>query len=269
MHSEQYIRVDYTRAEIMTDAAVHAVGFAAAVIAVPTLVILSAFWFRDMTVVAASAIYGLSVLAMFVCSAIYNIFSPPEWKDTFRRLDQSAIYLKIAGSYTPFAVLAGSGSVLLLTFVWLTAALGAGLIVFSPRRMRRLSWPFISSSDGPAHSSAARCSRPCPRPVSISSCSRASSTPPGSASSSGTGCPFTTRSGTFSSSQAHASFIPLFSLRFPATRQSSDIALRLGRAPYATAARTCTPITPPVLHMQRSGGCTNENYRAREAGDRL
>lgn len=139
MHSEQYIRVDYTRAEIMTDAAVHAVGFAAAVIAVPTLVILSAFWFRDMTVVAASAIYGLSVLAMFVCSAIYNIFSPPEWKDTFRRLDQSAIYLKIAGSYTPFAVLAGSGSVLLLTFVWLTAALGAGLIVFSPRRMRRLS----------------------------------------------------------------------------------------------------------------------------------
>lgn len=139
MQSEQYIRVDYTRAEIMTDAVVHAIGFSAALIAVPTLVVLAALWFHDATVVAASAIYGVSVLAMFVCSAIYNIFSPPEWKDTFRRLDQSAIYLKIAGSYTPFAVLAGSGSLLLLTLVWITAALGTGLIVFSPRRMRWLS----------------------------------------------------------------------------------------------------------------------------------
>ena len=81
---------------------------------------------------AAAAIYGLSLIAMFVCSAIYNLVSLPAWKDFLRRIDQSAIYVKIAGSYTPFAVLTGTHAGFFLAGVWGTAIAGASLIILSP-----------------------------------------------------------------------------------------------------------------------------------------
>lgn len=267
MQSEQYIRVDYTRAEIMTDAVVHAIGFSAALIAVPTLVVLAALWFHDATVVAASAIYGVSVLAMFVCSAIYNIFSPPEWKDTFRRLDQSAIYLKIAGSYTPFAVLAGSGSLLLLTLVWITAALGTGLIVFSPRRMR---WLSLSLSGARLGGRARRSPDAAGHVLDRRRSHHAG------------------RDGLYRG--------PLLLSLGPAAVPQHDLARfcrrrhryhlcccfrgafrprRLRLKPHGApaslrrtpAARSCALAPLPVLHMQQGGGCAHENYRPREAGD--
>jgi hemolysin III len=42
---------------------------------------------------------------MLTCSALYNMIRVPQWADRLRRLDQSAIYFKIAGTYTPFVVL--------------------------------------------------------------------------------------------------------------------------------------------------------------------
>ena len=100
------------------------------------LVTLAAVWFGDPTTVAAAAIYGLSLIAMFVCSAIYNLVSLPAWKDLLRRVDQSAIYVKIAGSYTPFAVLTGTHAGFFLAGVWGTAVLGASLIILSPTPLR-------------------------------------------------------------------------------------------------------------------------------------
>ena len=100
------------------------------------LVTLAAVWFGDPTTVAAAAIYGLSLIAMFVCSAIYNLVSLPAWKDVLRRVDQSAIYVKIAGSYTPFAVLTGTHAGFFLAGVWGTAVLGASLIILSPTPLK-------------------------------------------------------------------------------------------------------------------------------------
>jgi hemolysin III len=67
------------------------------------------------------------MLAMFACSAAYNLHSSPRWTDTLQRFDHAAIFLKIAGTYTPFGVLIGgfAGHVL-LSVVWSIALLGAG-----------------------------------------------------------------------------------------------------------------------------------------------
>jgi hemolysin III len=51
-------------------------------------------------------------------------------------MDQSAIYIKIAGTYTPFAVLTGSHAGYLLTGIWGAAFAGASLILLSPSRLR-------------------------------------------------------------------------------------------------------------------------------------
>jgi hemolysin III len=136
MYTRQRVPPVYTRAELLSDAAVHAVGLVCAMIAAPVLVTLAALWFGDATTVAAAAVYGLALVAMFVCSTAYNHWALPGWKDVLRRIDQSAIYLKIAGSYTPFAVLTGTHAGLFLAGVWGTAVLGASLIIFSPTPVR-------------------------------------------------------------------------------------------------------------------------------------
>jgi hemolysin III len=126
----------YSRAEQLTDAAVHVLGIVAALVAVPVLITLAAVWFGDATTVIAAAVYGVSLIGMLACSALYNMTPMPAWKDLLRRIDQSAIYVKIAGTYTPFAVLAGSHAGFFLAGVWSVALAGASLILFSPTRLK-------------------------------------------------------------------------------------------------------------------------------------
>jgi hemolysin III len=129
----------YSRAELISDAAVHAVGLATALVAVPVLVTLAAIWIGDATTLLAALVYGVSLIAMLSCSAMYNIAPLPDRKDLLRRVDQSAIYVKIAGSYTPFAVLTGTHMGYFLTGIWGAALAGASLILFGPERLKRPS----------------------------------------------------------------------------------------------------------------------------------
>ena len=130
----------YSRAELVSDAAVHALGILSALIGVPVLITLSGVWFGDGETLFAAFVYGFSLIAMFTCSAIYNVFPAPNWKDWLRRMDQSAIYLKIAGSYTPFVVLTGNPPGQFLAGVWGAAIVGVVLIVIGPKRFR---WPSL------------------------------------------------------------------------------------------------------------------------------
>jgi hemolysin III len=67
------------------------------------------------------------MLAMFVCSAAYHMIPASRWTDVLQRLDHAAIFLKIAGTYTPFAAIkiGGTAGFGLLGLVWLLALLGA------------------------------------------------------------------------------------------------------------------------------------------------
>lgn len=127
----------YSRAERISDAAVHAVGLVAAFVAVGALLTVAALWFGETRILLAAGVYGMTLIAMFACSALYNIWATPPWRDTFRRVDQSAIYMKIAGSYTPFAVLTGTHMGFFLAGMWSAALAGASLILFGSERMRR------------------------------------------------------------------------------------------------------------------------------------
>jgi hemolysin III len=64
----------------------------------------------------------------------------PEWKARLRRLDHAAIYVKIAGTYTPFAVLfAGAQAAAILTGIWGAALVGAAMKVLAPGRFEWLT----------------------------------------------------------------------------------------------------------------------------------
>ncbi len=136
MFPRERVPMVYSRAELLSDAAVHVVGVLAALIAVPVLVTLTVVWVGDPSAVAAATIYGVSLVGMLICSAVNNMVRLPDWKDLLRRIDQSAIYVKIAGSYTPFAVLTGTHAGFFLTGLWGAAIAGASLRLVSGARLK-------------------------------------------------------------------------------------------------------------------------------------
>jgi len=125
----------YTRSERIVDAVVHVTGLAAALVAVPVMITLAAVWHGDVSTVTAATIYGVSFVAMFAASAGYHMVPFPTWKGALRRLDHAAIYVKIAGTYTPFAVLlAGPDAVWILSGIWAAALVGSALKIAAPDR---------------------------------------------------------------------------------------------------------------------------------------
>ena len=57
---------------------------------------------RDRNGLVATAVYALCLIAMLTASTVYNLTQPCAARPVLRRLDEAAIFLMIAGSYTPF-----------------------------------------------------------------------------------------------------------------------------------------------------------------------
>lgn len=129
-------RTGYSRAEFVSDLAVHVLALGAALVAVPILVARACRLGGEATLIAAVLAYGVTLVAMILCSALCNAAGADRRGLVLRKLDHSAIYLKIAGTYTPFALLSHSPAGGFLTWIWTCALLGAGLRSFAQDRLR-------------------------------------------------------------------------------------------------------------------------------------
>ncbi|MBK0400995.1 hemolysin III family protein [Limibaculum sp. M0105] len=129
----------YTRAEHIADAVLHVLGVISALVAVPVLITLAAVWHGNLSTVLAAAIYGVSLIAMFAFSAAYHLVHHAGAREILRRFDHAAIYVKIAGTYTPFAVLlARDEAGPILAGIWTAALVGLAIKVTAPRRLETL-----------------------------------------------------------------------------------------------------------------------------------
>lgn len=120
----------YARSERVADAAMHIAGITFALTAT-ICVIVWATGHVDAGTVAGLAIYGVAMTASFVASACYH-FTPWEGpRPVLRRIDHAAIYVKIAGTYTPLVILIGSAFAYgILALVWAMAAVGVTIKLF-------------------------------------------------------------------------------------------------------------------------------------------
>ncbi|MEM0936414.1 MAG: hemolysin III family protein [Pseudomonadota bacterium] len=132
-------RTEYSKAERLSDAAVHLVALVAAVAAVPVLITLAAFWHGGASAITAISIYGATLILMIACSALYNGFPTASLNWLYQRLDHAAIYFKIAGTYTPFTLMTGQGG-WLLTGLWGAALAGSGIRIFGPGRLKWIAF---------------------------------------------------------------------------------------------------------------------------------
>ncbi len=116
----------HTPAERRADAAVHALGLTLGSAGCLALAVAALPRAGDPLRVAALVAYAVGLLAMLGCSALYNLTPEGGRKRLFRRLDHAAIFLLIAGTYTPFTLveIAGTWGTGLLAFVWSIAGVG-------------------------------------------------------------------------------------------------------------------------------------------------
>lgn len=128
----------YTRPEELAHSLTAGLGIIACVIAIPWLVWVS---MPDPWRLATGLVFGVSALAMFVTSVVYHWAQRPELKHALRKLDHSAIYLLIAGTYTPLTLVAmeRAWGWTLFGVIWFLAALGIGAKLSVGFRYPRLS----------------------------------------------------------------------------------------------------------------------------------
>jgi hemolysin III len=115
----------YSAREEWLNCAVHVGGVVASLIALPALV-LAAHRTGDPWLLAGGLVFGLSALLMFSTSALYHAAKNPQTRLRLRRFDHVAIYLLIAGTYTPLTLgaLRGSWGWSLTAVIWSLALLG-------------------------------------------------------------------------------------------------------------------------------------------------
>jgi hemolysin III len=116
----------------------HLVGAVLALVGLGALLTV-AIQIGDPMVIFGFSVFGLTMVLLYTMSTLYHSFHPPELKRIFKVLDHIAIYLLIAGTYTPFMLIAmpGSSGWGILGLVWALAAVGTvSEIVLSGRAIK-------------------------------------------------------------------------------------------------------------------------------------
>lgn len=118
----------------------HGVALLAAIAALPFL--LAAASHLDVANVVGASVFAATMVLLYLISTLYHALPAGRAKRVFMRLDHGAIYVFIAGSYTPFAlgVLGGPWGWTLFGLVWSLAVLGVTL-----KAVDRLSHPWLSA----------------------------------------------------------------------------------------------------------------------------
>ncbi len=115
----------YTPAEETTNAILHGVGLGLAIAALVVLVVLASLSGNAWHIVSFS-IYGATLVLLYLSSTLYHGFYAGRAKQLFRIFDHSAIFLLIAGTYTPIALITLHGRLgwTVCGVVWGIAAAG-------------------------------------------------------------------------------------------------------------------------------------------------
>jgi hemolysin III len=126
--------------EELANTVTHGIGVVGALAAAATLITLAATRGTVWHVVGASVFSG-ALLLLYGASTAYHAAQVPRWKTRLKILDHSAIYVLIAGTYTPFtlAALRGGWGWSLFGVIWGLAVVGVVFKFFTAGRFRRAS----------------------------------------------------------------------------------------------------------------------------------
>lgn len=132
---------EQSHAEEIANSVSHGVGLVAALIGTPILVTYAARQ-GDAGFIVGTSVFSATMIFLYLASTLYHALPRGKAKGAFRIIEHSAIFLLIAGTYTPFTlgVLRGAWGWTLFGLVWGLAIVGVALKVFD-----RASHPILST----------------------------------------------------------------------------------------------------------------------------
>jgi hemolysin III len=130
--------MQYRADELAADQIIHLIGSLAGVVGSAILVGIAA-GVADRPTFLASLVYSVCLLTMLGCSAAYHLASNASRREFLRQLDHAAIFLMIAGTYTPFTTcrLHGVWGIAMTAAVWTGAITGVVIKLIYPRGVER------------------------------------------------------------------------------------------------------------------------------------
>ncbi len=130
----------YTLGEEIAHSVTHGLGAILSVVALIVLIILAVAHGTKWHIFSY-AVYGGSLLALYLASTLYHSVQKPRLRPILRKVDHSCIYLLIAGTYTPFVLISMRSSLGLtvLTFIWAMAVFGIVYKIFFINRLAVLT----------------------------------------------------------------------------------------------------------------------------------
>ncbi|MCP4995167.1 MAG: hemolysin III family protein [Gammaproteobacteria bacterium] len=133
--STNIVEADYTIGEELAHAISHGVGVALSIAGLAILVAFSSLY-GDAWHVTSTSIYGVTLILLYTASTLYHGVTHTQVKAVLQQLDHAAIFLLIAGTYTPFTLvsLRGEWGWTLFALIWGMALFGVVLQLVAPRK---------------------------------------------------------------------------------------------------------------------------------------
>lgn len=128
----------YSMREEIANSISHGIGIVFSIVAM-TILLVYGVWMKSPAAITGFAIYGISSILLYTASTLYHSFRKEKIKRIMRVLDHSAIFLLIAGTYTPVTLIAMSGywRVGILSTIWVIAISGIVFKVLTYKKMDR------------------------------------------------------------------------------------------------------------------------------------
>jgi hemolysin III len=130
----------YSAREEFANVLTHAIGIALGLAALVLLVVFASLR-GDAWHIVSSAVFGSTLVLLYTASTLYHGFRRADVKRVLRKFDHAAIFLLIAGTYTPFALVSvrGPWGWSLLGVIWFLAVVGVALKFRFAGRFRGVS----------------------------------------------------------------------------------------------------------------------------------
>ena len=135
--TETVQQCEYSFAEELVNAITHGIGAMLSVAALTLMIVVAS----DAIALTSAIVYGTSMILLFLASTLYHAISHTPTKQVMKLLDHCAIYLLIAGTYTPFMLISlqGAWGYTLLSIVWSLAVAGIAFKIVLKHRFEKLS----------------------------------------------------------------------------------------------------------------------------------
>jgi hemolysin III len=130
----------YSPEEEVANAVTHGLAAAASIVAI-TLMLVKGMPVLSVAELIGVSVYGASLVLLFLASTLYHSITHTRTKVVLKRLDHCAIYLLIAGTYTPLLMitLGSFAATVMLWLIWVIAVSGVVFKLYFIHRFQRLS----------------------------------------------------------------------------------------------------------------------------------